>query len=865
MSSHRRPRGPKAEPSNESPAAPAADEFESSLRPSIFPTEDSLSNHIASTFNPTVGAANETTAPTSLSPSYFPMTIGASLANAVHDDDGGADDEGALHAGGSDEPPPLESGQSGGGPRASAAARRSRTPEPVAARTPPARSPATRTVARRFNTATTHGTGAESDAQAQQQIVVAVAVKSEHTAPAAAAAAAADDDADDYEGHAPPAFARSASAARRGGIMSLSSTVSASSSRSSAGVISNGNNNADAMRSPTASRTASPARAPHSPAPSGGNSNRNALRRSNTGSTAAKHALPVYAMPRLSQAFDDNQVYGSSPPHDSSLAYDASQTHLGASQTSGGSLGSDGAGGNDAANARRGVKHLTQQQVAIAAAATEAAAAVAAPFAQRRGSGSAASAGRQSPALAAFTAACASMDDAGALGDSWEPRLSQLSHSGGGATASERAAAAEAGWPDYPLRYALARDGSAPQPGPNTLRVLVTTDNHVGHQEGDALRREDSFRSLEEAFRIAIDNFCDCVIIGGDLFDLAKPSQRTLNRVSQTLRDYCFGNEPVSFDVVSDCNETFVDGQLNFRDANFNIQLPVFAIHGNHDPPGPQNTSAIEILHSVRLLNYLGKTADPETISIAPVCLAKGDTRVALYGLGNVRDDRLYNTFERGRVSWRRPVLEARPNDDPAVAAIGERVLFPTLNPDGTVRTMSEASIAASEGEFSPDGRWFNVAVVHQNRNRHAREYNSHLDPEWLPPWMELAVWGHEHESRLTLDPRARAVLFVPNQSNAEDAAQSDSESDSGSDGGRGREAERRRKKKQQRAARRERRAAAAAAATARTQKFDKVYVEDEGPMLILQPGSSVATSLSRSEVAPKHVSILEFDKDSFR
>ena len=70
-----------------------------------------------------------------------------------------------------------------------------------------------------------------------------------------------------------------------------------------------------------------------------------------------------------------------------------------------------------------------------------------------------------------------------------------------------------------------------------------------------------------------------------------------------------------------------------------NVQLPVFIIHGNHDDPaGVENLSAIDVLSSCSLVNYFGKTTLTGTgtgrIQISPVLLRKGETKVALYGLG---------------------------------------------------------------------------------------------------------------------------------------------------------------------------------------------------------------------------------------
>lgn len=48
---------------------------------------------------------------------------------------------------------------------------------------------------------------------------------------------------------------------------------------------------------------------------------------------------------------------------------------------------------------------------------------------------------------------------------------------------------------------------------------------------------------------------------------------------------------------------------VNYEDPNFNISLPVFIIHGNHDDPaGSEDLSALDVLAASNLLNYYGKT-----------------------------------------------------------------------------------------------------------------------------------------------------------------------------------------------------------------------------------------------------------------
>lgn len=47
--------------------------------------------------------------------------------------------------------------------------------------------------------------------------------------------------------------------------------------------------------------------------------------------------------------------------------------------------------------------------------------------------------------------------------------------------------------------------------------------------------------------------------------------------------------------------------------------------------------------------------------------------------------------------------------------------------------------------EFSDE--WFNIFVLHQNRVM--RGPNNHLPEEALDEFLDLVIWGHEHECRV--------------------------------------------------------------------------------------------------------------------
>jgi len=94
-----------------------------------------------------------------------------------------------------------------------------------------------------------------------------------------------------------------------------------------------------------------------------------------------------------------------------------------------------------------------------------------------------------------------------------------------------------------------------------------------------------------------------------------------------------------------------------------------------------------------------------------PPFLQQGPTKIALFGLGNVRDERMARVLATpGAVAWEKP--------------------------------------AGIEGYFC-------IFVLHQNRVPHGRAGGRNtVQPRHFPDWMDFVVWGHEHESQP--DPAVR-------------------------------------------------------------------------------------------------------------
>lgn len=199
------------------------------------------------------------------------------------------------------------------------------------------------------------------------------------------------------------------------------------------------------------------------------------------------------------------------------------------------------------------------------------------------------------------------------------------------------------------------------------------------------------------------------VLLGGDLFHDNRPSRKSMYQVMRSLRKNCLGMKPCELEFLSDANEVFEGAfsHVNYEDPDMNISIPVFSIHGNHDDPsGDGNYCSLDLLQVAGLVNYFGRVPESDNIKVKPVLFQKGGTKLALFGLSNVRDERMFRNFRDQKVAFFRPTQQSED--------------------------------------------FYNLLAVHQNH--HAHTATSYLPERVLPDWMDLVVWGHEHECKI--DPQ---------------------------------------------------------------------------------------------------------------
>lgn len=156
------------------------------------------------------------------------------------------------------------------------------------------------------------------------------------------------------------------------------------------------------------------------------------------------------------------------------------------------------------------------------------------------------------------------------------------------------------------------------------------------------------------------------------------------------------------------------------------------------------------MLSACNLVNYFGKSESVDDITVYPILVAKGKTKVAIYGLGNVRDERLYRTFQQKKVKLMRPVEDREKYSS-------------SHNPDRSWRApvllIFTPTNHRSRGFVGMYVSWFSMLVLHQNRVAHSPK--NYVHECMLANFLDLVLWGHEHECLITPQSSSVGDFFI--------------------------------------------------------------------------------------------------------
>ena len=144
------------------------------------------------------------------------------------------------------------------------------------------------------------------------------------------------------------------------------------------------------------------------------------------------------------------------------------------------------------------------------------------------------------------------------------------------------------------------------------------------------------------------------------------------------------------------------DEQTETEESSGKVDLPIFTIHNGNHRDLTQDT-ALDILSATNHVKCFGHEDDDKVddIEVNPVLLQKGDTKVALYGIGSMCDERLKQMWSNKKVHFLRPE-HGSINDD-------------------------------------EEKEWFNIFTLHQKHDV-GHEFKNCIHEASIPPWIDLVV-----------------------------------------------------------------------------------------------------------------------------
>ncbi|MBN1160102.1 MAG: metallophosphoesterase [Candidatus Diapherotrites archaeon] len=141
------------------------------------------------------------------------------------------------------------------------------------------------------------------------------------------------------------------------------------------------------------------------------------------------------------------------------------------------------------------------------------------------------------------------------------------------------------------------------------MKLAIISDMHLGYG-WETEREQDSFKSAEEAFKIALDNKVAGILLAGDIFDTKIPKPEVWEKTLKLFKPLKKANYE----------------HARVKDHEFK-SIPVISIHGTHELRSKDYKNPIEILDAGGFLVHL---------HLKSACLIDGDEEVHIYGMSGI-------------------------------------------------------------------------------------------------------------------------------------------------------------------------------------------------------------------------------------
>ena len=226
------------------------------------------------------------------------------------------------------------------------------------------------------------------------------------------------------------------------------------------------------------------------------------------------------------------------------------------------------------------------------------------------------------------------------------------------------------------------------------IKILITTDNHLGYKEKCPNRSNDSFENFHSVLKSSHNP--DIIFLLGDLFHTSIPSLTSLNKCIDIMQKTIGQKKPLT-------NKINIEDPLSYKVNEKSI--PTILIHGNHDKPiGGLDKGPLDILEKAGYITYIGKNYNLASFDIEPFIVKKGKTVIGLYPLSYIKDEKLNYLLSSKKIKF----IEKE-----------------------------EVTIK--------------ILIVHQNRFKGFKNgvpAKNSLNISLLPrDFFDLILWGHEHEA----------------------------------------------------------------------------------------------------------------------